>query len=171
MLILCSLEESRRSQTQDPFLCSSSSSRQSTQSLLAILEADEVSTSPTADSNCEEDMEPVRKLLRKCGKKIDDDDERRRFNDKARRLQAIADPPTDAWLHRHASGVCDKPEKLSVPEPDEVSKQSPSCMREPSVPEKPKESHRTAENFHRVKYFKAKFEGENKRESFAPCNR
>ena len=102
--------------------------------------------SSTDDSNYEEDMELVRKLLKKYGESIDNSDEKRRF-DKARLLHAVVDPPTDAWFHRHATGVCRKSGKLSTPKADEAPNQSQSSnrMREHIIPEKPKQSYGTPE--------------------------
>ncbi len=100
--------------------------------------------SHTGYSNYQQDMQLVKMLLKKYGDKIDDEDKQKLL--KSRRLHAVIDPPTDAWFHRHASGVCKKPEKLSVADLDAVipvQPQTPSRKREPEVPERVKEMYET----------------------------
>eukprot|EP00531_Pseudo-nitzschia_arenysensis_P003847 CAMPEP_0116142394 /NCGR_PEP_ID=MMETSP0329-20121206/14886_1 /TAXON_ID=697910 /ORGANISM="Pseudo-nitzschia arenysensis, Strain B593" /LENGTH=507 /DNA_ID=CAMNT_0003637629 /DNA_START=153 /DNA_END=1673 /DNA_ORIENTATION=- len=102
-------------------------------------------SSDAADySNYQKDMHMVQMLLKKYGDKIDDEDKQKIV--KSRRLHAVVDPPTDAWFHRHASGVCKKPEKLSVSDLDAVipvQPQTPSRKREPAVPERVKQMYET----------------------------
>jgi len=81
--------------------------------------------------NYEEDMELVRKLLKKYG---EDTDETLKV-DKVNRTRAITDAPTDAWFHRHA-GMCRKSGKSPTLKADEKSnlQQGNSRINEHSLP-------------------------------------
>ena len=99
-------------------------------------------SSSGSSSQFEEDMKLVKMLLRKYGNTITDKEEQRRF-DRARRLHAIVNPPSDKWFHRHAAGMCLTPEKLSpsLPAEEEISPiQAPPMMPSPPIAEKPKET-------------------------------
>lgn len=99
--------------------------------------------SASAKSNYEEDMEVVRILMKKYGENID----KKSSDDKAKRILAILDTPSDVtWFHRHAAGVCNKPRKSSTPKADGTSNHSQrkSRMHEHTIPEKPKQSGGTA---------------------------
>jgi len=87
-------------------------------------------------TNYEKDMEIVRTLLSKYGENID---EKLRV-DKARRIHAIIDAPTDAWFHRHATGMFRKSGKSSTLKSDEASNlpQRNSRIYAQSLPERPK---------------------------------
>lgn len=81
-------------------------------------------------SNYDKDMELVRLLLRKYGEDIDDE--------KVKRIHAIVDVPTDAWFHRHATGMCKKSPKLSPLKVDEAYNlpQRNSILKVPAFREK-----------------------------------
>ena len=81
--------------------------------------------------NYEEDMELVRKLLKKYG---EDTDETLKV-DKVNRTYAITDAPTDAWFHRHA-GMCRKSGKSPTLRAEEKSnlRQGNSRINEHSLP-------------------------------------
>ena len=97
-------------------------------------------SSSGSSSQFEEDMKLVKMLLRKYGDTITEKEEQKRF-DRARRLHAIVNPPSDKWFHRHAAGLCLTPEKLSpsLPAEEEISPiQAPPMMPSPPITEKPK---------------------------------
>jgi len=89
-------------------------------------------------SNVEEDMALVKMLLRKYGDKIDESAKA----DKARRIQAIIGAPTDAWFHRHASGIFKNSDKLSTSEASMQSNEHKknTVIHKNFVPETPKKS-------------------------------
>ena len=97
-------------------------------------------SSSGSSSQFEEDMKLVKMLLRKYGDTITEKEEQKSF-DRARRLHAIVNPPSDKWFHRHAAGLCLTPEKLSpsLPAEEEISPiQAPPMMPSPPITEKPK---------------------------------
>ena len=89
-------------------------------------------------SNVEEDMALVKMLLRKYGDKIDESAKA----DKARRIQAIIGAPTDAWFHRHASGIFKNSDQLSTSEASMQSNEHKknTVIHKNFVPETPKKS-------------------------------
>mmetsp|Transcript_114933 Transcript_114933/g.234950 ORF Transcript_114933/g.234950 Transcript_114933/m.234950 type:complete len:243 (+) Transcript_114933:538-1266(+) len=113
-------------------------------------------------SNYEQDMEIVRMLLRKYGENLDTTTnfEKVRSIEKARRIHAVIDAPTDAWFHRHAVGMCRKStkstkshtqkanEKSHVPQkhggsmPTKTQTEKPKSSQGTVVPIQPKKTNR-----------------------------
>ena len=117
---------------------------------------------PSTRSNYEQDMEIVRMLLRKYGENLDTTTnfEKVRSIEKARRIHAVIDAPTDAWFHRHAVGMCRKStkstkshtqkanEKSHVPQkhggsmPTKTQTEKPKSSQGTVVPIQPKKTNR-----------------------------
>jgi len=145
-------ESNGQSKKADVAMGSVTSAPNSTQELKSVdatRNADRESTGDSNESvksNYEEDMDLVRKLLSKYGENFDE----KLKLDKARRIHAIVDIPTDAYFHRHAAGMCRKSPKSS-PKPStskvvEISTQpqSKNEIREMPPAEEPKEPQGTA---------------------------